>query len=292
MKKMKWPFLFEKPYPLVSGIKAKLIWAVSFGSYVFFFLVIFRPFGLDTFTPMLITLYAIAFGGITFGTMFLNLIILPRVFTDFFDEEQWTTGREIFITMMHIFLIGVVNFIFVQLAFDEPTSLRRFLYLEFITLALAILPVTVWTLIVENRLLKRNIQEAKSINTSIKPLVESSSQDKEVLIRSENQLESATWPADQICYITSADNYIKMGLFVNDRFQVKMLRNTLKSVESDLKDFSMFLRCHRAFIVNLEKVETVHGNARGLKLKLRNCPEEIPVSRSLNSEISKRLENK
>jgi hypothetical protein len=221
--------------------------------------------------------------------MFLNLIILPRLFPDYFDEEQWTTGREIFITLVHIFLIGVINFIFVQIVFDQPTSLSRFIYLEFITLALATVPVTVWTLIVENRLLKRNIKEADNINTSIKSYVESSSQNQEVIIRSENKTENGKWRPDQICYITSADNYIKIGLLVNDRFQVNMLRNTLKSAESDLKDFIMFFRCHRAFIVNLNKVEAVHGNARGLKLKLKDCPQEIPVSRTLNDEVSLRL---
>ncbi|MBL7849810.1 MAG: LytTR family transcriptional regulator [Cyclobacteriaceae bacterium] len=271
---------------------SKLIWAASFGIYVFFFLVIFRPFGLDTFSDSTTALYSLGFGAITFITMLLNLIILPKVFHKFFDEEQWTTGREILVTLVHIFLIGVINSVFVQLVFDIPTSLSRFIYLEFVTLVLAIVPVTVWTLIIENRLLKRNIQEANIINTSRKPLIEKTPQDDEVFIRSENKMESAKWRTDQIFYITSADNYIKIGILVNERFQVIMLRNTLKRVENDLRDFHMFFRCHRAFIVNLEKVEAVSGNARGLKLKLKNCPEEIPVSRALNEEISIRLENR
>lgn len=286
-----WLNILKRPYPLVSSVKSKLIWSASFGVYVFLFLVIFRPYGLDTFGPWLIVLYAFAFGGITLGTMLFNLIFLPRIFPDFFDEERWTTGREIFITLVHIFLIGAVNFIFVQVVFDRPNSLGRFVYLEFVTLTLAIVPITVWTLIVENRLLKRNIREANNINTSIRAHGQSVSQNQEVIIRSENKSENGKWRPDQICYITSADNYIKIGLLLNGRFQVNMLRNTLKSAESDLKDFSMFFRCHRAYIVNLEKVETVHGNARGLKLKLKDCPEEIPVSRSLNNEVSQRLGN-
>ena len=34
-------------------------------------------------------------------------------------------------------------------------------------------------------------------------------------------------------------------------------------------------------------VENIFGNAQGLKLKLKNIDEEIPVSRSMHKEIPK-----
>lgn len=69
----------------------------------------------------------------------------------------------------------------------------------------------------------------------------------------------------------------------------KLLRSSLKKTEEDLKNHSQFCRCHRAYIVNLQKVESVTGNARGLKLTLKNCREEVPVSRSIHEEIREKL---
>jgi DNA-binding LytR/AlgR family response regulator len=53
--------------------------------------------------------------------------------------------------------------------------------------------------------------------------------------------------------------------------------------------YSSFFRCHRAFIVNLDKIEQVEGNAQGYKIKLQGAENLIPVSRNLNREFSDRL---
>ena len=60
-------------------------------------------------------------------------------------------------------------------------------------------------------------------------------------------------------------------------------------MEDALVDNDIFFRCHRAYIINLDKVEQVEGNAQGYKLKVRGTEERVPVSRSLNKEFSDRL---
>jgi DNA-binding LytR/AlgR family response regulator len=50
---------------------------------------------------------------------------------------------------------------------------------------------------------------------------------------------------------------------------------------------SLLLRC--AYIVNLDQVLQLSGNAQGLRLHLKGIDTTIPVSRTLNNEIRARL---
>ncbi len=68
-----------------------------------------------------------------------------------------------------------------------------------------------------------------------------------------------------------------------------LVRSTLKRAEEILITHPNFFKCHRAFIVNLDKVVHVEGNAQGYKIKLDGYDELIPVSRNLNGEFSDKL---
>ena len=63
----------------------------------------------------------------------------------------------------------------------------------------------------------------------------------------------------------------------------------MKKATETVYPYAVFFRCHRAYIVNLDKIEQVEGNAQGYKLKLQGTEDLIPVSRNLNSEFSDRL---
>jgi DNA-binding LytR/AlgR family response regulator len=68
-----------------------------------------------------------------------------------------------------------------------------------------------------------------------------------------------------------------------------MFRSTLKKMEGQLQAYPFFYRCHRAYIVNMNKVVHISGNAQGFKLHLAGLDDTIPVSRSLNEEIGEKL---
>ena len=60
-------------------------------------------------------------------------------------------------------------------------------------------------------------------------------------------------------------------------------------MEKQLSDLPQFFRCHRTYLVNLDRVGHVSGNAQGYKLHLEGIDNLVPVSRSLNEEINLRL---
>lgn len=297
--------ILAKPFPLTEGTRKKFTAAFAFGAFVFLFLYFFRPFGIGTFTSQQILLYALGFGGVTFAVMFINFLILDRIFPSFFKEEGWTVGKEIFITLVHIAFIGLGNYLFATILSITEATPGKLLYFELISISLGIFPIVVWTLIKENRLLKQSRKEAEKLETVLHPEKIIAFNETAIIKTEEiqpayditlpltftSESETATIKAEpeQVFFISSADNYIKIYLSERNTLVVKLLRSSLKRTEDDLKKYPQFYRCHRAFIVNLHKIQSVTGNARGLKLSFENCPDEVPVSRSLNEEIREKL---
>ena len=113
---------------------------------------------------------------------------------------------------------------------------------------------------------------------------------KEVItFESDNQTETKTFEGGHIFYIEAASNYIKIFFEQKNKLTYSIVRTTMKKATETVYPYSVFFRCHRAYIVNLDKIEQVDGNAQGYKLKLQGTEELIPVSRNLNSEFSDRL---
>lgn len=298
--------LLAKPFPLIEGVQKKFAAAFAFGVFVFLFLLFFKPFGIGMYIGQQLFLYALGFGGITFSVMFLNLLLLVRIFPSFFSEERWTVGKEIWTTLVHIAFIGLGNYLFATMLSITKASPGKLLYFEFISICIGIFPIVVWTLIKENRLLKQSRQEAQKFETVLHPVKsipgtetelskrkqEQTGEDANFAITFTSESENAiikTVP-EKVYFISSADNYIKIYLGEENEMVTKLLRSSLKRTEEDLKGHPQFYRCHRAYIVNLRKVKSVTGNARGLKLALENCPVEVPVSRLLNEDIREKLE--
>jgi hypothetical protein len=292
--------LLARPFPLIGGTQKKFAAALAFGVFVFLFLYTFKPFGFGVFASRQILLYTLGFGGITFSIMFINLLVLDKIFPSFFKEETWTVGREIFITLVYIALIGLGNYFFATLVSIIKPTLNRLLYSGFVSLSLAIIPVVVWTLIKENMLLKRNREEAEKFNPilykevttgkEIAPIKPDDGTQLPIVFTSERETTTLEAVPENVYFISSADNYIKVYLTEGNSIVTKLRRGSLKRTEEDLKNHPQFYRCHRTYIVNLQKVKLVTGNARGLKLNLENCQEEVPVSRSLNDTIREKLE--
>ncbi|RNC83288.1 MAG: tetratricopeptide repeat protein [Balneola sp.] len=104
-----------------------------------------------------------------------------------------------------------------------------------------------------------------------------------VVLKSEIN-ESLKLKKGSIIYIEAEGNYSKIVWEENGKARSKLLRIVIKKLESQLIN-PFLIRCHRSFIVNLNKDFEVLGNARGYRLKHKLLEKEIPISRSKGSEI-------
>jgi hypothetical protein len=90
-----------------------------------------------------------------------------------------------------------------------------------------------------------------------------------------------------LLYLQAADNYVTIFYVHQQKISKYMLRSSLKQIESEL-GYSPFIRCHRSFMVNFEKVKIIRREKDGLKLELEApVPVELPVSKTYMEEVFK-----
>ncbi len=280
----------KKPYPLSDSISGKIKAATFTGLFVFLFLFAFRPFQLHRFSNPLALQLTVGYGMITFIMVMLNTILLPKMLSRVFNENKWNVAREIGFILWIIFTIGIANALFSILIFDDFFDLGYLLYFQFITIMVAVLPVTINVMIMQLILTRRNLKEAQDISDHMlhKKRLDATP-DATVLLRSDSGKEELQLPVKDLLFITSADNYIEVHFLKDGKEEKKLLRGTLRNTRDDLRAYTAFYRCHRAWIVNLDRVTSVTGNSQGYRLLLEGTETIIPVSRNLNDEIRNRL---
>jgi DNA-binding LytR/AlgR family response regulator len=159
-------------------------------------------------------------------------------------------------------------------------------------LAIGLFPITVFTFVRQGLLQKKFTKESDTINEIIAgthPIQEQSSELQVLSIPSQNISEHFSVIVSDIIFIRSADNYVEIFYRDKNKINRKLIRNSMQKIEKSLRSYPQFFRCHKSFLVNLEKVSRVSGNAQGLKLVLNEVEELIPVSRNLTKIIRKRV---
>lgn len=279
-------WLFQ-PYPFEvrwsNGLKTGF-WA---GLFVTFFLFFFKPFGttIDSGEEWRYLAYCAAFGLVTFLVTLLMQLIF-RLFPGVFHEEGWTAWKEVLLNILFIALIGVANMLLAHMLYHAPITVASFFKWQFFTLAIGIFPTFFGAFITLAKLQKKYADGAAQIH----PHPGTHTMHKPVILHGENQNERLSLDAANIVFLEAQDNYVQVYYVDNGVLEKRMLRTTLRKMEDTLADFPSFSRCHRTYVVNFDRVYKVSGNAQGYRLHFTGITETVPVSRSLNEEIKRRLE--
>jgi len=105
-------YILTKPYPKSKDFKRKLLSAFMFGLFVFLFLLIFQPFGINMWQSSYKVLRLMGYGLITSSVLIANSIIIETIFKSWFKEEKWTVWKEILWTLWTVLLIGTLNLLY------------------------------------------------------------------------------------------------------------------------------------------------------------------------------------
>jgi len=91
---------------------------------------------------------------------------------------------------------------------------------------------------------------------------------------------------ENLLYVDSADNYATIHYLNKSKLSHFLIRNSLKWMEENLTTDSPLVRCHRSFIVNLDKVKVLRKTKDGFFLELDaiNTPD-IPVSKTYYERV-------
>jgi DNA-binding LytR/AlgR family response regulator len=285
----------QQPYPLATA-GSKIITPLVFGVFIALFLYIFRPFGLDELEPGRMLRAAAGLGLVTFGVIFLEIWIGPLLMPAYFREASWTVGREIFVTLTDVFLIGLGNLIFSAWYLHTSFTISSMIWFQAVTVVVGVLPLALWTMYSQLKLQKKYAAEARTLDAQVQERkhpetapAPSAPVEATLQLTAEQGSEGLQLNPEQLLYIAAADNYIKVYHLEKGIVKQTMLRSSLKRAATGLEGYPQFFRCHRTFLVNLDHVTEVSGNAQGYKLQLAHTGDWVPVSRSLHTEIRERL---
>ena len=97
---------------------------------------------------------------------------------------------------------------------------------------------------------------------------------------------------DELLYIKSADNYVAVYFFKDDKVRKELVRTTLKRLETELDEYPI-RRCHRSYMVNINKISVSMKSNQGLSLALKNYSDEvIPVSKNYKAFFTRLMKEK
>lgn len=90
---------------------------------------------------------------------------------------------------------------------------------------------------------------------------------------------------NDLLYFQGSDNYVTIYYNLQNKPSKFLIRTTLKKMAKELANLQI-MRCHRSYMINIEKVKLVRKEKEGLILVLDTDPViEIPVSRTYLSDV-------
>ncbi|GAA4411268.1 LytTR family DNA-binding domain-containing protein [Nibrella viscosa] len=279
--------ILKQPYPIEEAGNRLMFRIACIGAFVGLFLLLFQPFGLSLWQTEYKTLKILGFGLITFVITAFNYFVWPAIWPRQFSDERWTVGREIALVLLNILLIALGNMLYMTWMIGHPAYVTDLVSAILITFLVGIFPVAgsiIFNYIVQLKKYSRTAAEAPVHEP--KPVLPSGEQP--LVLLAENEKDTVTVKPSSLLYIESSDNYSTIVTDEDGRAQKTLLRSSLSRLEGQITHPAI-VRCHRSYIVNLDRVEKVTGNAQGYKLHMLNAQHVVPVARKYNDSFISRL---
>lgn len=283
----KFTSILKRPYPYYIPFNRsfKMILAGSILLPLFFILI--KPFNLGLWNCPYKNLLIMGMFLPIFTALSINFYGLAKIFPKFFNEDSWTIGKETLWSVWNISAILVFNAAYWEINTVCDTAIENFGSYFISSFIFAFFPMLLCISYNQLWSLKSRLRKVETLNKTLK--ARNGMTDDEIIeIHGENENEVCKVGVDHLLLIESNDNYSKVIWNGEDNIKYRLVRSSLKRVSGQIP-YPYIKRCHRSYIVNLLKVRSVAGNARGYKLNVENYPNPIPVSRDHVKEVMTEL---
>ncbi len=267
------------------------------GGLVFVILFFLKPFGLEKEAMIARFNISLSYAAATWVVCAIFLIIAPVLIPDLFDDRRWTVGKELIYFSLMLAGISVCNTLLNGWIGNAPLSLASLLMMTSYTLLVGMAPVTLTVLLKQQRLLRRFQNEAQQLNKDKKQNPHKSIPDtpanktaplETIILQGDNRNELLELYPTHFFAAEARDNYCNIYFEKEEGLQEVLFRTTLKKLELQLMACPGLWRCHKSFLINLDKIEEVSGNAQGYRLHFKKGALQVPVSRSMNAALKER----
>ena len=286
-------------------------------------LAVFKPFGLEAWQGMAYV-HLLVIGAIGIGCCFVTEGILKYIIRKPRSLEHgvdYIIRRNLWFQCINTPLVALMiclyrHFIMSDLVPGNVLSWSNFLETLLIIAFCSFAIGLYWRFKFRSRYLTAELEETRLLNEQLQRLQQeaeqrallaaqavssSETEQQEQPSTSASQLSQATTLTGttsdtvkvhipDLLYIEAMGNYVKIYQLNEGQVHAEMLRATSKQMEDDLRAYPMIVRCHRAFLVNLQQVEQIVSRAGTMQLIIKHCQESLPVSRSNMAQVKEAIQ--
>jgi hypothetical protein len=267
----------KKINQLISLFSEKLGIFLSISLGIFIFILFFQPFPLERFDFNNRLIFVSGLGGIVFFFMVLIRAVFTLVIT-----KKYQNNDPLEFSYLSSFLILALSSVAFAFYLRFVGLIEITFYVIFKVVLICLVPPLALRLDDTIKDLRQKNKALLIEKKIIQKQVEKYEEDylnKSIDFISENNTEILSLVIADVAFIKSADNYVEIVYQEGDYFKKKLIRNTLKNVELQIRQYSNFIRCHRICIVNLHFIEKLNTNYNSHWIAIKGYQEHIPVSR-------------
>lgn len=279
--------LLRQPYPYYFKgknlwILAVVIFAMSMGfNYFFEPFVVYRP-------EHKVSYFWISL--IHSMNAFLCVLVIIGLYNLRVNEDKWTVGNEFVLISTVLLTIGISQFLVRDLIYANPDNWSLKYFLEEIKNTFLVGSLFVLILVPLNylRLIKTHLKTAQAFNNNrIDNLPRQ--EIRALPIVTQQKSDDFDLNPEYFLFAKSEGNYLEIFLENGDKVNKVLKRMTMKEMENQLESLPQIFKTHRSFLVNLQKVQQVKGNAQGYNLEIKSYSEPLPVSRGMIAEFERKF---
>jgi len=294
--------LIKKVYlctTMKQGQRETLTIRIISTTFVVMALAVFKPFGLDVWQWQAYA-HLVAIWVLGIGVCLLTDIIMEYIFRKPRSYERgvsYIIQRNLWFQLINTPLISLMICLYRHLVLSDRVAsnhlswsnyFETLVIIAFCSFAIGLY----WRFKFRSRFLAAELEETRLLNEQLRsltpapsPIGERSSQ----IVLSGTTSEKITLIIDDLLFIEAIGNYVKINYLSDGQVRSDMLRATSKQMEDALKAYPMIVRCHRAFLVNLQQVEQIVSHAGSMQLHIKHCHDSLPVSRSNMAQIKEAI---
>ena len=261
-------------------------------------LAVFKPFGLDAWQwQAYVHLVALGVIGVFIcmitDTILKYVVKMPRSFK---KGVEYIIRRNLWFQLINTPLVALGICLYRHFVLSDRVASNQFSLVNFLEtlVIIAFCSFTIglyWRFKFRSKYLTMELEETRLLNEELKKLSTSeiekpgeNPRPQDLTLRGTTN-ESVSLQISYLLYIEAVGNYVKVNHLRDDQVHTDMLRATMKQMEETLQGYSMIVRCHRAFLVNLGQVEQIISHSGSTQLLIKHCNESIPVSRSNMAQV-------
>ena len=268
-------------------------------------LAVFKPFGLDAWQwQAYVHLVALGVIGVFICMITDNIlkyvVKMPRSFK---KGVEYIIRRNLWFQLINTPLVALGICLYRHFVLSDRVASNQFSLVNFLEtlVIIAFCSFTIglyWRFKFRSKYLAMELEETRLLNEELKKLSTSEIEKPgenprpQDLTLTGTTNESVSLQISHLLFIEAVGNYVKVNHLCNDQVRTDMLRATMKQMEETLQGYSMIVRCHRAFLVNLGQVEQIISHSGSTQLLIKHCNESIPVSRSNMSQVRAAINNR